>query len=333
MLAAAAAVLGRPADAEKYTALAQAVKTAFADEYLTPNGRLSSDAQAAYAIAIAFGLAPDEAVERAMGRRLAHLVRRNGYRIGTGFLGTPVIMEALARTGQLNTADRLLTQTECPSWLYPVTAGATTTWEAWDALLPDGSPSPGSTSFNHYAFGAVADWLHGSLAGLRAEAPGYAVIRIAPTVLPSFTNAASAQDTPYGPAAVAWRREGETVTVEATIPPNTSAVVRLPDGSDDVEVGSGSHTWTVRVPDEERPPVRELSLRTELVDIIGDPQAYQAVLTAFDRHAPHFAEVLRTHTQWEPGVTLDVEFFILPKPVRAEIDRELAGFVHEGRPA
>ena len=97
----------------------------------------------------------------AMGDRLAALVRRDGYRIGTGFVGTPLVQDALTRTGHDDAASRLLLQTESPSWLYPVTMGATTIWERWDSMLEDGTINPGEmTSFNHYAFGAIADWLH-----------------------------------------------------------------------------------------------------------------------------------------------------------------------------
>ena len=98
---------------------------------------------------------------------------QSGYRIGTGFVGTPIIQDALTQTGHLDTARRLLVQTENPSWLYPVTMGATTIWERWDSMLPDGTINPGQmTSFNHYAFGAIGDWLHRVVAGLAPDAPG-----------------------------------------------------------------------------------------------------------------------------------------------------------------
>ncbi|MCB0241082.1 MAG: alpha-L-rhamnosidase, partial [Anaerolineae bacterium] len=101
------------------------------------------------------------------GKRLAALVRGSGYRISTGFVGTPLVCDALCEAGEYDTAYRLLMQRECPSWLYPVTMGATTIWERWDSMLPDGRVNPGKmTSFNHYALGAVADWLHRTVAGL-----------------------------------------------------------------------------------------------------------------------------------------------------------------------
>ena len=100
------------------------------------------------------------------------LVRAKGHHVATGFLGTPLICDALTGAGAVDDAYRLLRQTECPSWLYPVTMGATTIWERWDSMLPDGSVNPGAmTSFNHYAFGAVADWMHRVIGGLAPPRP------------------------------------------------------------------------------------------------------------------------------------------------------------------
>ncbi|MDH2444847.1 family 78 glycoside hydrolase catalytic domain [Amnibacterium sp. CER49] len=323
IVARTAEVLGRAQDAARYRRLADAVRAAFLREYVAPSGRIVSDAQTAYALAIVFGLVPDEERRLAMGRRLAKLVRVNGYRIGTGFVGTPFVLEALATTGQQAAATRLLTATECPSWLYPITMGATTTWEAWDALLPDGTPNPASTSFNHYAFGAVVDWLHRGLAGLAPAEPGYRSLRIAPVPLPAFDHAEATHRTPYGTATAGWRREGDTVHVHAVVPANTRATVRLPDGSDAFEVGSGEHTWTVDAPLPASPRLPALSLETALGDIIDDPAAHATVLDVFDRHAPQAARTLRTRSRWEDGLPLSVEFFILPKAVQAAIDADL----------
>jgi alpha-L-rhamnosidase len=324
IVARTAAVLGREEDAARYRRLADEVRAAFVHEYVSPTGRIVSDAQTAYALAIVFALVPDEERRLAMGRRLAKLVRVNGYRIGTGFVGTPFVLEALAGTGQWVAASRLLTATGCPSWLYPITMGATTTWEAWDALLPDGSPSPARTSFNHYAFGAVADWLHRGLAGLAPAAPAYRVLSIAPVPLPGFDHAESRLRTPYGAAVAGWRRDGDTVVVSALVPPNSTAIVRLPDGSPAFEVGSGTHEWTAHVPLPAPRPAMPLSLESALGDVIEDEQAHATVLEVFERHAPEAAHRLRTRTHWEDGLPLSVEFFILPKAVLRAIDADLA---------
>ena len=117
------------------------------------------------------------------GERLADLVRSSAFRISTGFVGTPLMTDALTDAGEPDLAYRLLLQTGCPSWLYSVTMGATTVWERWDSMLPDGRVNPGEmTSFNHYALGAVADWMHRRVAGLAPAAPGYRQIEVRPLV-------------------------------------------------------------------------------------------------------------------------------------------------------
>ncbi|MDQ0823365.1 alpha-L-rhamnosidase [Arthrobacter sp. V1I7] len=220
LVAKAAAILGSDADHAKYAVLAEDTRQAFLAEYVTPSGRIVSDAQTAYSLALMFGISTDPSQRRAMGGRLAELARLGGYRIATGFVGTPLIADALTATGHLDAAERLLTQTECPSWLYPVTHGATTIWERWDSILEDGSVNPGEmTSFNHYALGAIADWMHRTVAGLAPAAPGYRKVRIAPRPLASLQHASTSHETPYGLARVAWKRAGDRVLVEATVPP------------------------------------------------------------------------------------------------------------------
>ncbi|MCA1220474.1 glycoside hydrolase family 78 protein [Streptomyces sp. 8L] len=251
VLARIAEVLGESADAERYRAAAARARDRFTAAYTTADGRLTSDSQTAYALALVFDLLPDGLVEPA-GRRLAELVAADGHHIATGFAGTPVICEALTRAGALEDAYRLLRQRECPSWLYPVTRGATTVWERWDSLLPDGTVNPGEmTSFNHYALGAVADWLHTRVAGLAPAAPGWHRIRIAPRPGGGLTWARARHETPYGTADIRWRlHRGHRHRLEAefTIPHGTTAEVDLP-GLAPYEVGPGSHRAGVDLPE------------------------------------------------------------------------------------
>jgi alpha-L-rhamnosidase len=249
LLARVAAVLGEEADAAKYAELADGVRQAFLDEYVappasTPAWRLACDTQTAYALALEFGLLPDAGQRARAGRRLVELVRAGGHHIATGFLGTPLICDALTSAGAVDDAYRLLRQTGCPSWLYPVTMGATTIWERWDSMLPDGSVNPGAmTSFNHYAFGAVADWMHRVIGGLAPAAPGYRELRVEPRPGGGLTWARTAHQTPYGLAAVSWRRAQETLTVDVTVPAGTTATVVLP-GSAPVPAGPGRHQFS-----------------------------------------------------------------------------------------
>ena len=168
------------------------VRAAFADRYVGADGRVDGDTQTGYALTTAFDLWPSENVSREGTRRLAELVRQARGRISTGFAGTPVVTDALSGSGHLAEAYRLLECTEAPSWLYSVRSGATTVWERWDSLLPDGTVYPGEmTSFNHYALGAVADWLHRVVAGIADDAPGWRRIRFAPRPGGSLTSAAA----------------------------------------------------------------------------------------------------------------------------------------------
>jgi alpha-L-rhamnosidase len=250
-LSAAARVLGNGHDAGEYARLADEVATAFRGRYLMEGGRLSSDSQTAYAVAIEFGLLGKEVLVEQAGQRLAELVRENGYRIGTGFVGTPLICDALTSTGHLEDAYRLLTQTECPSWLYPVTQGATTVWERWDSLRPDGTLNPdGMTSFNHIALGSVADWLHRVVAGLAAAAPGYRKILFRPRPGGGLTSASARHRTPWGEAAISWQLREGLLHAEMTVPPNCTATADLP-GLPSADLPPGTHRLTAPVPRRE----------------------------------------------------------------------------------
>jgi alpha-L-rhamnosidase len=248
-----AAVLGDVDKEARYRRLAAEVRDAFVRRYREPGGRLVSDSQTAYAMALEFCLLRECSEREAAGRRLVALVRANGYRIATGFLGTPLICDALSSVGEHPTAYQLLLERDCPSWLYPVTMGATTIWERWDSLRPDGSVQPSDmTSFNHYAFGAIADWLHRTVAGLAPAAPGYRRIAIRPVPGGGLTFARARHRTPYGLAEVEWRLIDDQLHLAATVPPNTEAEVTLPSGATaPFTVGSGRHKWVVPAPEDQ----------------------------------------------------------------------------------
>lgn len=245
-LAKMAEVLGHADEAETYGRLADEVREAFRAEYLTAEGRMTSDAQTAYAVALQFDLVPAE-LRAAVGARLAELVHEADNRIATGFVGTPLVSDALSETGQLDAAYALLLERECPSWLYPVTQGATTVWERWDSQLPDGRVNPGQmTSFNHYALGAVADWLHRVVAGLAPTSPGYRTVQFRPRPGGGLRSASARHESPYGTVTIDWRIEGaDDLVVDVQVPVGVSASVELP-GAEPIEVGHGSHQFTGR---------------------------------------------------------------------------------------
>lgn len=324
LVAKAAVVLGMDADAAAYRERADTVRAAFRREYVTGSGRMVSDAQTAYGMAIMFGLTDGEDETQRMGDRLAWLVRGAGYRIGTGFVGTPLVADALTRTGHLDVAGRLLTQTNNPSWLYPVTMGATTIWERWDSMLEDGSINPGEmTSFNHYALGAIADWMHRSLAGLAPAEPGYRVIRIAPRPLAEFDHASTSHETPYGLASVSWRRVDGSIVVDAVIPPNTTAEVSLPGSEETLTVGSGSHSWTVADTDDAAPTPPTPTLQSDITALIDDQEAYDAVVAAVREVSPDDAVMLTKNTKWVPGRSLHEALMMASGTVAAAAEAAL----------
>jgi alpha-L-rhamnosidase len=260
IIAKVAALAGLTGDHERYSSLAGRARRAFAARFVRPSGQMTSDSQTAYALALQFGLLSSDRQRAGAGRRLAELVRAGGYRIGTGFVGTPLICDALTTAGYVDLAYRLLLQTDCPSWLYPVTMGATTIWERWDSMLPDGRINPGQmTSFNHYAFGAVADWLHRTVAGLAPAGPGYSTIAVRPRAGGGVHRAAIQYHTPYGIAEVAWERTDRTLNVSVTVPPGTSAIVALPSPDfTETVAGSGRHRFSCACRPAAEDPVQVL---------------------------------------------------------------------------
>lgn len=236
LLARIAGILGRDADQAKFKREAEDAKREFHAEYVTPNGRMVSDSQTAYALVICFALLSLSQTERA-GRRLVELVRKNEFKIGTGFAGTPYICEALVRTGHTQVAYSMLLEKKCPSWLYPVTMGATTVWERWDSMLPDGTINPGQmTSFNHYAFGSIAKLMYERVAGLQRLEPGWKRFRFAPCIGAEFSQASASHVTPQGPVACSWEiiapgDGSHTIQMNVSVPHNTICEVIFPDGS------------------------------------------------------------------------------------------------------
>ncbi len=226
----AARALGDSADAAEYRALFERERAAFDHEFVTPAGRVAENTQTAYALALQFDLLPDS-LRATAGRRLAADVRLHGTHLTTGFLGTPQLLDALANTGHLRLAYALLLQRTYPSWLYPITRGATTTWERWDGIRPNGTfEDPSMNSFNHYAFGAVGDWMYRTIAGIEIDPvePGYEHSIIAPRPGGGLTSAHASIATQYGTLSSAWSLDGSSFTLDVTVPPNTWSTITVP---------------------------------------------------------------------------------------------------------
>jgi len=274
----AAAVVGDTDMAEKYTRLASEVREAFAHEYVTAGGRVLSDCPTVYALALEWALLPSEDQRHRAGDRLADLVRGSGFRISTGFVGTPLVTDALTNSRHLDAAYRLLLQTGCPSWLYAVTMGATTVWERWDAMLPDGAINPGEmTSFNHYALGAVADWLHRTVAGLTPAAPGYRELLVRPAVAYHLASASARHRTPYGDAEVSWERSDGRLRLHLVVPVGATATVHVPGQSEPVRVGHGTHAWQTADPAAADGP---LPAQASIRDVLDHEDTWRQVVAA-----------------------------------------------------
>ncbi len=242
-----AEVLERPSEVKRWRELAENVKRSFNDHYVTPKGRMMSNTQTAYLMAITFGLLPDDVVDNAK-RYLADDVASFKH-LTTGFVGTPLLCNALSELERDDLAFMLLMRKEFPSWLYPVTMGATTIWERWDAILPDGNFNGGKmNSFNHYSYGAIGEWMYNHITGIKGceESPAYKNFVLSPHVGGGLTSAEASLECMYGEIKSAWSLESGVFTYNFTIPTNTSAKVILPKAK------KGEITINANVPTEQQ---------------------------------------------------------------------------------
>ena len=236
MTAKIARILGKNAEAEKLEELSGKVAKAYCDVFTDGEGRLKQEFQTGYVLPLYFRMFPDGQQLKA-AENLAKLVEKNSWCIGTGFPGTPYILFALADNGQPEAAYSMLMNTQCPSWLYEVKAGATTIWERWDGLDENGQCPIGDDgtdtmiSYNHYASGAVGDFLYRRVAGLEPTAPGYRKFRVKPVPGGGLTEAKAWTETPYGKAQAEWKLNGGKITVKITVPVGTECELVLPDGT------------------------------------------------------------------------------------------------------
>lgn len=257
LLAKSAKVLGHMEDAERYTTLHASIVDSFHREFFTPNGRLAARTQTAHILALYFQLVPEAYRERTVQTLLTLLEEQDGHLV-TGFVGTPYFCHALSENGQADAAWQLLMKEDFPSWLYQVKAGATTIWEHWDGVKPDGTMwSPDMNSFNHYAYGAIGEWLYRAAAGINTEeaAPGFKRSVLHPIPGGNLQWLKARYASVYGDIGVHWVLEpakgGQTVTLDVEIPPNTCSTLVLDgahtlletDGIDFAPAAEGYRAW------------------------------------------------------------------------------------------
>jgi len=237
IVAKVAELLGEQEDAAYYTDLSEKTADAYCAVLTDGEGKLLQEFQTGYVLPLYLDMFPTAEVRKKAVENLVRLVERSDYCIGTGFPGTPYILFALADNGRADVAYQMLLNTKCPSWLYEVRMGATTIWERWDGLdengvCPIGDDGTDSMiSYNHYASGAVGDFLYRRVAGIEPAEAGYRRFRVAPVVGEGITSAAASVETPYGTAASDWKVENGEFSITVQVPVGTECELRLPDGT------------------------------------------------------------------------------------------------------
>ncbi|KUL39505.1 alpha-L-rhamnosidase [Actinoplanes awajinensis] len=264
LLSRMAAATGRAADATAYGTLADRIGAAFTTRFVAADGTVGSGSQTGYVLALGFGLVPPARVQAVADRLAAAVAARDGH-LSVGFMGVENLLPVLAAHGHVDTAYRILLQPGYPGWGWMSAKGATTIWERWDGITTDGGfQDPGMNSFNHYGLGSVGDWLYREVGGLGPASPGYRQVLVAPRPGGPLTTAAASLTTAYGVSSSSWRRTGAALALEVVVPPNATAVVRVPAGSAaavtapaeavpqgyangvaSYTVGSGRYTFTV----------------------------------------------------------------------------------------
>lgn len=238
LVARIARITGNDDVATRLEAMAAQVKAAFAREFITPSGRLAYDDQTSYALAFLHDLIPADRQEAAKRYFKATIARADG-RIGTGFIGTPALLPALVKIGEIGLAADVFLQEQVPGWLYQVKMGATTIWERWDAIQADGSIyNPQMNSYNHYAYGAVCQWLLEGVAGFRPDEndAGFATIIFEPTIIADLSPVKASHASPRGPIRAEWTVDGEKVRYSVEVPVGSRGVLRLRPDYRNIEV-------------------------------------------------------------------------------------------------
>jgi alpha-L-rhamnosidase len=246
-----AGLIGETEKAKDLTARAERIKTAFAFEYIAPSGRLAHHDQTSYALAFLYGLVPAEH-DKAARAYFRKAVEDAEYMIGTGFIGTPALLPALTKLGFHDLAEKVFLNRKVPGWLYQVEQGATTIWERWDALAPDGTiHDPDMNSYNHYAYGAVCQWLFEGVAGIAPDAakPGFARVIIDPVVLPELGKASAWHDCSLGRIEAGWALDDGGVRYTLHLPDGSEGLLMPSARRSDVSIGG----QTVSVPAEGLP--------------------------------------------------------------------------------
>ena len=281
LVAKAARVLGKTQDAEFYEGLSEAVRVAIVDEYVTASGRLALTTQTAYILALHMDIMPEKWRDKT-AHALSLKMKESGFHLRTGFIGTSYLCRVLSATGSNNIAYRLLLHEDFPSWLYAVNMGATTIWERWNSILPDGSISDtGMNSLNHYTYGSITEWMYRDAAGIDPieEYPGFRKFRLAPKPDAQLMGIQAEYHSPVGTIKSAWEyTEPGVIKYSFTVPYGATALLTLPPGQGDIanqELPPGVHNFSIKLPVQtERftldTPINELYNYPEVIDMLHE---------------------------------------------------------------
>ena len=243
IMADTAKILGKTEDEKTYRELREKVLAAFCDEYVTKTGRLVSETQTAMTLALHFNLI-EEKFREGVAARLENNIAAHKTHLTTGFIGTPYLCLALSDSGRHAVAGKLLLQEDNPGWLYEVKMGATTIWERWNSIMPDGSFNPANmNSLNHYAYGSIGYWIYTRLCGLQRLEPGYRRFAVKPGFIKGITYTDLTYESVYGTIRTAWKCERGKITIDLTVPANTTALLTLPEKDETLELGSGIYHY------------------------------------------------------------------------------------------
>jgi alpha-L-rhamnosidase len=240
LVAESCAALGRTEDAAKYDKLFEDIKAAFIKQYVAADGDVKGSTQTSYLLALKFDLLPQD-LRAKTAQLLVDNIKARDWHLSTGFVGVGFLLPTLDRMNQPDAIRRLLFQKTYPSWLFPVTHGATTIWERWDGWTPEkGFQDPGMNSFNHYSLGSCGEFLFGGIGGIRPASPGYHAIIIDPAIVKGLTWAKTSYDSIHGKIATDWKVNGEKLVLDVTVPANTMATIYVPSSSREDVTESGS---------------------------------------------------------------------------------------------
>lgn len=275
-----AKILNKMEDAEEYNKLYVKIKKLFNEEYITSTGRMVSETQTGCILAVYFDLAEEKYRKRILESLVTNISNHKNH-LSTGFVGTPYLCHALTENNLHDLAGTIFLREDYPSWLYSVKKGATTIWERWNSILPNGDfDESGMNSLNHYAYGSIGSWMYRKLAGINQLEPGYKKIMIKPQFIKGITEVNAIFKSVYGEIKSAWFCKDNIIKVDVEIPANTTAVIYLPEKEEPLQVGSGVYYFEYDT--ETSLEIDRFSFDSTLKELIDKPLAVQL----FNQYSP-----------------------------------------------